>query len=65
MIDHLVNEHGVDRKMATEIMDANPLYLESAFNALKRKYGSVDMFLYREMGINEAVKLRLREKFLQ
>jgi protein-tyrosine phosphatase len=65
MINFLVNEHGVDRKMATEIMDANPLYLESAFNALKRQYGTIDLFLYRELGINEAAKSRLREKFLQ
>ena len=65
IIDRLVNEKGVEQKMASEILDANPLYLESAFNALKRQYTSVDLFLYRELGINEAAKLRLREKFLQ
>jgi len=65
MIHWLVNEQGVDYKIAAEILDANPLYLESAFNALKRQYGSIDMFLYREIGINEAAKLKLREKFLQ
>ena len=65
MIDFLVNQHGVDGQMAIEITDANPLYLESAFGALTRQYGSIDAFLYRELGLNEAVKLRLREKFLQ
>ena len=65
MIDRLVNEGGIDRDTAIEILDANPLYLESAINALKRQYGSVEMFIYRELGINEAAKLRLREKFLQ
>ena len=64
LIDRLVNEYGVDQKNATEILDANPLYLETTFNALKKQYGSVDLFLYRELGINEAAKLRLREKFL-
>ena len=64
MIDCLANEHGVDRKTAIEIMDANPFYLESTFNALKRQYGSVDSFLYKELGMTEAAKLRLREKFL-
>jgi len=64
-VDHLVNKHGVDRQKAVEIMDANPLYLETAFNALTRQYGSVDLFLYRELGMDEAAKLRLREKFLQ
>jgi len=65
LIDYLTNEQGIDRTMATEIMDANPLYLETAFQALKRQYGSIDSFIYRELGINEAAKLRLREKFLQ
>ena len=65
MIDRLVNEGGIDRDTAVEIHDANPIYLESAINALKRQYGSVEMFIYRELGINEAAKLRLREKFLQ
>ena len=64
IIDYLVNKQGVDRNVAIEVMDANPLYLESAFNALKRKYGSIDSFLYRELGLDEAAKLRLREKFL-
>ena len=65
MIEWMVNQQGIDRHMAAELMDANPIYLESMFNALKKQYGSVDSFLYRELGINEAVKLRLREKFLQ
>jgi len=65
LIDYLTTEQGIDRKMATEIMDANPLYLETAFQALKRRYGSVDSFIYRELGMDEAAKLRLREKFLR
>jgi len=65
MMDWLVTKHGIDQKMAAEILDANPLYLETAFNAIKRKYGSVDLFIYRELGVNEAAKFRLREKFLQ
>ena len=64
-MDWLVNEHGVAPKMAAEILDANPRYLESAFNALRRQYGSVELFIYRELGIDEMVKFRLREKFLQ
>ncbi len=65
MIDYLVNEQGIDREMATEIMEANPLYLEATFSALKRKYGSIDSFLYKELGMDEPAKLRLRERFLQ
>jgi protein-tyrosine phosphatase len=65
MIDDMVNEKGIDRKMATELMEANPRYLETVFNALKKRYGSVDAFLYRELGMDENAKFRLREKYLQ
>ena len=65
MIDYMVNELEIDQKMATEIMDANPRYLETMFNALKKKYGSIDSFLYKELGIDENFKFQLREKFLQ
>jgi len=64
IINYLVSEQGMDHQMAVEIMDANPLYLESAFNAIKRKYGSVNLFLYRELGMDETARYRLREKFL-
>ena len=65
IINYLTTEQGIDLRMATEIMDANPLYLETAFQTLKKQYGSIDSFLYRELGINEAAKLILREKFLR
>jgi protein-tyrosine phosphatase len=64
IVDFLVKEHAIDRKMAVEIMEANPRYLESTFHALKRKFGDVDMFLYRELGMDETAKLKLRENFL-
>jgi len=64
MIDDMVNEQGIDRKMATELLEVYPLYLEAMFNALKKQFGSIDLFLYRELGMNEAAKLRLREKYL-
>ena len=65
IIDFMVHEQKIDRKMATEIMEANPLYLEATFQALKKQYGSIDSFIYKELGMNEAAKLRLREKFLR
>lgn len=65
MIEDMVNEQGIDRQMAVEIMTANPQYLEAMFNALKKEYGSIDAFLYRGLGIGEEAKLILREKYLQ
>jgi len=65
ILDEMVNEQGIDRKMATELVEVNSLYLEATFNALKKRYGSIDLFLYRELGIDEAAKFRLRDKFLR
>lgn len=64
IINELVNQ-GIDRQMATQMMEANPQYLQASFNALQRRYGSVDMFIYKELGIGEEAKLILREKYLQ
>ena len=64
MINYMVSG-GVDRQMAIQIMDANPQYLQSTFNAIKKEYGSVELFLYKELGVGEEAKLILREKYLQ
>ena len=64
VIDYMVSK-GIDREMAINVMDASPIYLEATFNAIKRRYGSIDSFLYKELGMGEPAKLRLREKFCQ
>ena len=65
VIERLESERGVERETAAEIMNASPFYLESMFGALRRQHGSIDAFLYKELGITETVKYRFREKFLQ
>ena len=60
-----MTEQGVEREMANQLMDAHPRYLQATFDALSRKYGNIDMFLYRELGLDEMAKFRLREKYLQ
>ena len=64
IIGYLTTHLGIDGKMATEVMDANPRYLETAFQSLRKQFGSIDAFLYRELGMDEEAKFRLREKFL-
>lgn len=64
-INHMADTQGIDRQMATQIMDANPQYLQAAFDAIKRKYGSIDLFIYSELGITEEARFIFREKYLQ
>lgn len=65
MINLMIDTQGIDREMATQIMDANPQYLQATFDAIKRKYGSIELFLYRELGITEEARFIFREKYLQ
>jgi protein-tyrosine phosphatase len=64
LLDSLVNRQGIEQKTANELVYASPLYLETMFGAIGRRYGSIDSFLYIELGMDEPTKLRLREKFL-
>jgi protein-tyrosine phosphatase len=65
IIDSLVKEQGMDDEMARQIMEANPAYLQATFNAIIRKYGTVDAFFYLGLGLGEEARYVLREKFLQ
>jgi protein-tyrosine phosphatase len=39
--------------------------VEKVFNTIRRRYGSIEWFMYKELGVDETVRLKLREKFLQ
>ncbi len=65
MIEFMTKEQGMDEEMARQITDAHPDYLQATFNAITRKYGSIDAFLYLEFGLGEEARHVLREKFLQ
>ncbi len=65
MIDELVENYHISKQMATEIMAADPIYIQTTFNVIIRRYGSIETFLYQEIGLDENVLLVLREKFLQ
>ncbi|MDR1865516.1 MAG: tyrosine-protein phosphatase [Bacteroidales bacterium] len=65
IISEMVKTQGIDRETARRLTEANPQYLQATFNAIMRKYGSMESFLRLELGINENVKLLLREKYLQ
>lgn len=40
-------------------------YLEAAFDAVKREYGSVEAYLRDQLGVSDEKLSRLREKYLE
>jgi protein-tyrosine phosphatase len=42
------------------LVASDPAYLESAFSALESKYGSVDAFIERELGVTPEMKQQIR-----
>ncbi len=46
------------------IMGVHPEYIEAYFKTLREKYGSIDKAMEKELGIDEAKRNKLREKYL-
>ena len=55
----------VDEQVAKSMMAAKKEYLDAAFAALTKKYGSVDNFLRTQVGLNDQKIALLKAKFLE
>jgi protein-tyrosine phosphatase len=47
-----------------KLMRVKQAYLESAWNAAMKKYGSIDKMLLVEYGIDKKVKKQIQKKYL-
>ncbi len=47
------------------MMSANPQYLDAAFDAIRRQYGSIDNYLQQQLGLDQQHLTLLRQKFLE
>ena len=59
-----LTEQGLSESAAKSMMAAKPEYLKAAFDAITEKYGSVDKFLEKEMGLTADKRSALQAKFL-
>ncbi|MVM29226.1 protein-tyrosine-phosphatase [Spirosoma sp. HMF4905] len=60
-----MTKQGMDEKAVKSMLAANPAYLQSAFDAIDRQYGSMDKFLTQEMELTPAKLAQLRNKYVQ
>jgi len=61
---NMIASMGIDRAVVNDMMTVKASYLETTFNALINKYGSIDNFLAKELGIGSHEKIVLQEKYL-
>ena len=54
----------VDEESAKNLKLAKKEYLDANFNAIKKRYGSVDNFLRTELGLNDKQIALLKKKYL-
>jgi len=56
---------GINEQVAKDIMSVKKSYLDATFEAIKKKYGSVDQFLHTQLGLTDAQIKTLRQKYTQ
>jgi protein-tyrosine phosphatase len=59
-----LKDQGLSEPAAKSMMAANPEYLRAAIDAIVAKYGSMDSFLEKEMGLTASKRSTLQSKFL-
>ncbi|MGK9120402.1 tyrosine-protein phosphatase [Olivibacter jilunii] len=52
-------------ELISKALELKPVYLQTTFSALEKKYGSLDNFYEKGLGIGEKEKLLLREKYTE
>lgn len=63
MFDPMVKATGMSKAEIKKKMDLRPELLHIFFNSIKKKYGSIENFMEKEMGIGKKETIALREKY--
>jgi protein-tyrosine phosphatase len=61
----MVTQAHISEPVARALMSANGAWLDAAFDAIRTKYGSVDLFLSGQLGMDEGKLRLLRAKYLE
>lgn len=54
-----------DPALLQSLLGVEPRYLQAAFDAMREEQGSVDAYLRQTLGLDDATRARLRERFLE
>jgi protein-tyrosine phosphatase len=64
-IDAMVKFMHIDNEVATAMLQAKKAYLDATFNAINKRYSSVDDFLRTQIGLDDQKIALLKKKFLE
>ena len=64
-MDLMIAKLHMNESVARALMGAEPQYLDATFDAIRRQYGSVDLFLQQQLGLDQQRLTLLRQKFLE
>lgn len=56
--------YGIPEERMAKLMGVKSIYLETSWNNIIKKYGSIDIMLEKEFGITEKVKKQIQKKYL-
>lgn len=56
--------YGIPEDRMEKLMGVKPIYLETSWNNIIKKYGSIDAMMAIEFGINEKEKKKIQKKYL-
>jgi protein-tyrosine phosphatase len=62
-VSAILDPAGVD--VIKSLLDVRPEYLNAAFDAMVKKYGSIDNYLRKGLGISDAARARFQRQMLQ
>ncbi|MFV8377007.1 tyrosine-protein phosphatase [Flavobacterium sp. LB1P62] len=57
-------EYGLPKERMAKLMGVKPIYLETSWNNIIKKYGSIDKMLLVEFGIDKKIKNEIKKKYL-
>jgi protein-tyrosine phosphatase len=64
-ITGMVNYMHIDKDVATDMLQAKKVYLDTTFDTIKQQYGSIDNFLRTQIGLDDQKIATLKKKFLE
>ena len=64
-MNSMVTQAHISEPVAKQLMNANGVWLDGTFDAIRKEYGSVDRYLEYQLGLNEEKLKVLRAKYLE
>jgi len=59
----LMDNYHMKEAVVDDVLGVKGIYLKTTFEAINKKYGSIEKFLKSEMGLNKSAIKKLKKKY--